>query len=116
MNTRDLRRDARDRVCRARAVARVVESPAFEEAWERAAGEARARAALLVRSLDKDGLDAWIAGTRPEGDLGALTLRQLRIKGQRLGIRGYHILPKAILLSEIANATKRLGQAAPQAP
>lgn len=101
----DLRREAHDRVCRARAVARLVDSDDFTIAYTRAVSSDRAIASDLIRELNKDGLHDWIVAMLPAKDNSGKTLRELRIVGQRLGIRNYHMLPKAILLSEIAHAT-----------
>jgi hypothetical protein len=105
-DVRTLRRESRDRANLARAVSRLVASEAFAEAFDRDGDDAEAVTAM-VRSLDKEGLECWMRRRVVGREVGALSLRELRAVGQKLGVRSYNRLPKASLLSEIVNATER---------
>jgi hypothetical protein len=114
---RDLRLESHDTHCRARATAHVVATEAFQDAYAAAPPEARAVAALLVRRLDHPGLWDWLRRRhRRAPDPAAMTARELRRLGQRLGVPRYNQLPKALLLSEIVHAQKRRREAAQEAP
>ena len=104
-DVRTLRRESRDRANRARATSRLVSGEAFEEAYA-AASDADADAlVLLLQADDRDGIEQWLK-SRQANEVGAMTLRELRTLGQKLGVRSYNHLPKASLLSEIVNAQK----------
>ena len=104
---RTLRRESRDRANHARAVYRVVAGEAFEDAYLAAGDDA---VAAMVASGDKDGLERWLHARTAGDGFGALTLRELRGVGQKLGVPSYNHLPKASLLSEIVNASQRVHQ------
>ena len=105
-----LRGNAHNRACRSRSIARTVASEDFERAYNLASSGARIVIVAIVERLDKDALDQWILDQREPSDLSGWSLRELRAEGQRLGIRNYNNLPKALLISEIASATSQLAE------
>lgn len=104
-DVRTLRRESRDQANHARATYRLITSEAFEDAYETASDDAAERVIAMVRSNDKEGVERWLKRTKDGVEVGALSLRELRSLGQKLGVRSYNRLPKASLLSEIVNAT-----------
>lgn len=104
-DVRTLRRESRDRANLARAAYRLVASEAFEEAYAAADDAQAATLVLLVQANDKEGIECRLKARRDD-EVGALSLRELRTLGQKLGVRSYNRLPKASLLSEIVNAQK----------
>jgi hypothetical protein len=83
-----------------------VDSEEFAGTYAAAGDEDRAAAAALVLSGDRVGVEDWLRDRRSK-DVSALSVKELRALAQGLGVRFYNQLPKALLLSEIANASKR---------
>lgn len=103
---RAIRQAAHERVLSARTIERIVESKEFEDYLRRSLSSGRLAAEQLITSGNKDGLDAWMAACRNEFDFAALSIRELRQLGAKLGIPNFNRMSKAQLLSEIENATQ----------
>lgn len=106
-----LRSGHRNKICEARSIDRTINSDEFATAFEKADDLSREAVSGIVRNGNKAALEDWLRVARQTSHA-EMSLRELRVVGQQLGVRHYNRLPKALLLSEIQNATKRHHQAA----
>lgn len=104
---RAIRQIAHDRALSARAIDRMIGSEEFARLYSKCPEPDKIAAEQLTNSGDKDGLEAWMAARMSEFDIAALPIRELRQMGQKLGVCNYNRIPKALLISEIQNATQR---------
>lgn len=95
-----LRNEIRVRSLALRSIERITSMEEFGVAYDKASPAQRAEVIQLINGCNKDGLVRWLdIATRPDYD--SLSLRELRIMGQRCGVPYYSRLSKAMLLSEI---------------
>lgn len=88
-----------------RSLHRLVCLPEFEEAFKTANEEQRTIVKKLINTGNREGVEKWLAiQHRDKVDFESLTMRELRVMAQQLGIKAYNFLPKASLLSEIKRA------------
>lgn len=97
----DLRNELHNRSLAMRAIDRIVSTMEFEETYKRATKEDRVAISNMILNANKEGVEFWVRNQHQYED-GARNIRELRIIGQKLGIRLYNRLPKALLLSEIS--------------
>ena len=106
MTLTSLRVNAHNRSCRVRAVSRLVSTDEFEAAYLQADATGQDAVLELIKKENYEGVKTWVYNIRASQDIAAMTLRKLRLLGQKLGVKDYYRLPKVLLLSEITNATK----------
>lgn len=87
-----------EKVLKLRRIRRMLESEAF---FATQSTLDLAEVDRLVQAGDAESLRAMIR-KEVKTELGSMTLRQLRKMARGRQIRGYHLLPKPILLSELS--------------
>lgn len=112
----DIRQASHEKLLSVRVIDRIVGSDEFGEYYSQCSGPDKKAAEQLIISGDKSGLEAWMASRRGELNYAALSIRELRPIGHKLGVRYYNQLSKSELLMGIENATKRLREEACTSP
>lgn len=84
--------------CRVRAILRILESDEFKAAFEHCDAESRVEVGTIIERINKDELEKWLF---KQLKLEQMPIRELRKLGQQLSVRGYHCLPKSVLVERI---------------
>jgi hypothetical protein len=92
----------RDRVNNLRCLERLVTTREFETAYIKASGQQQAIIAGAIDNGDYDVVQQWLTILeRDSMNIEELPVRDLRKLASNLKIPGYHLLPRASLLSRI---------------
>jgi hypothetical protein len=86
-----------ERILNLRAIARILESNRFEEAFERASNKERQNVYIIIFNSNKDLLNSWIKNTLNEKNI-----NELHDEAYRLGIKNPTRLSKNELQWEIS--------------
>lgn len=102
-----LRCAIRERLLTVRCLERLVASDEFTIAYTKADELCRSEVHQFIDTIDIAAIKKWIHKQNiVVANYGALSLRELRVIAQKLGVPFYSRLPKASLLSEIAKYGK----------
>jgi hypothetical protein len=102
MELRDLQCSLRRKYLALRNLYRLVESNLFQQVFDSVSTEAKARAATIVESGDKKKLLEWLSSHNV--DLDFMSIRALRKRAQKAGVRRYNHLTRNQLIAEITRA------------
>lgn len=96
----------RRKILNLRSVERIIQSKAFEEAYNSATLMEQQEADNHVHNGDSVNLTNWIRKRRIK-DVAVLSIRELKTLARHHHVSNYGRLPKASLLSEISYATAK---------
>lgn len=88
------------RLCKIRAIYRVVFSLKFELAFNRADSENKSKVETMISNQDAEELENWLK-RQADRTIEELTMRELRSMGQRLGVKNYNNISKGLLIAEV---------------
>jgi hypothetical protein len=90
----------RSRLLIIRSLERLISLDTFKVLYDSASKDEQEIVQKLIEEYDKDGVDRWLNQQRRKSP-DSMNMIELRQLARKLGIRDYHILSKASLLSEI---------------
>lgn len=91
-----------------RRTLRLIETPRFQFAYQKASPGAKLKVATLVSNDNQEGIEDWLCDQLHQ-EYTEMSSRELRDLGRQFGIKYYAQLPKATLLSEIIAHAKSAG-------
>ena len=91
-----------------RRTLRLIETPRFQFAYQKASTASRLKAMALVSEDNQEGIEDWLCNQLQQ-QYTEMNSRELRDLGRKFGIKYYAQLPKATLLSEIIAYARSAG-------
>lgn len=96
----DLANEVHKRFLILRSIDRTIITPTFKTLFAKASESDKLKVQELINAIDGEGFESWIK-RQAQAEYSAMTVRDLRKLGQRLGIPYYNQITRPQLLSEI---------------
>lgn len=97
-----IRAGVHSQLLRVRTILRITESDEFKTAFDLADSESKEKVIAIIEKGDRDAFEIWLKEEiQKRIGVDEMSIRELRKLGQKLSVRGYNILPKAILVDRV---------------